>query len=47
MEGGATRGGWSIKSRVNQERAECIGVEVIEWSMDWKASFANCAWSIL
>ena len=24
-----------------------MGVEVVEWSVDWKASFANHAWSIL
>ena len=24
-----------------------MGVEVVEQSMDWKVSFANCTWSIL
>ena len=47
MEGGAARGEQSIGSRVNQGRAEYIGVKVVEQSMDWKVSFANCTWSIL
>jgi len=46
-EDGATRGGQSIGSRINRGRAEHVGVEVIKRSIDWKASFANCAWLIL
>jgi len=47
MGGRATRGGRSTESRVNQGRAECVGVKVVEQSVDWKALFANYAWSIL
>jgi len=46
-EGGATRGGQSIGSGINQGRAKHVGVKVIKRSIDWKASFANCAWLIL
>jgi len=45
--GRATRGGRNIGSGVNRGRVECIGVEVIEQSVDWKTLFANYAWSIL
>jgi len=41
MGGGAAGGGWSIGSGVNQGRVEYMGVEIIEWSVDWKALFAN------
>jgi len=34
MEGGAARGEQSIGSRVNQGRAECMGVKVVEQSVD-------------
>ena len=47
MEGRAARERQSIGSEVNQGRAECIGVKVIEQSVDWKASFTNHTWSIL
>jgi len=46
-EGGAAGGEWSIKKGVGQMGAEYIGVTVVDWSMDWNASFANRAWSIL
>jgi len=44
---GAIKGEQSTEKGVNQGRAEHVGVEVIEQSMDWKTSFANCAWLIL
>ena len=47
MEGGAAREEQSIGSRVNQGRAECMGVKVVEQSVDWKTPFTNHTWSIL
>ena len=47
MEGRAIEGGQSTKKGVNRGKAEHVGVKVVEWSMDWKASFANHTWSIL
>jgi len=46
-EGGAAGGERSTEKGVGRARAECAGVTVIDRSMDWNASFANCAWSIL
>ena len=46
-EGEATRREQSIGSGINQGRAKHVGVEVIKQSINWKASFANCAWLIL
>jgi len=43
----ATRGGQSIGSGINQGRAKHVRVEVIKRSINWKTSFANCAWLIL
>jgi len=47
MEGGAARAEQSTEKGVGQARAEHAGVTVVDWSMDWNASFANCTWSIL
>jgi len=47
MEGGAAGGEWSTKRGVGQARAERAGVIVVDWSVDWNALFANCAWLIL
>jgi len=47
MEGRAARGEQSTEKRVGQAGAERAEVTVINQSMDWNASFANCAWSIL
>jgi len=47
MEGGATGGEWSIEKGVGRVGAEHTGVTVVDWSMDWNASFASCAWLIL
>jgi len=47
MEGGAAGGEQSTKRGVGQARAERAGVTVVDRSMDWNASFANRAWSIL
>jgi len=46
-EGGATRGEWSTEKGVGRVGAERAGVTVVDWSMDWNASFASHAWSIL
>jgi len=47
MEGGAAGGEWSTEKGVGRAGAEHAEVTVIDWSVDWNASFANCAWSIL
>jgi len=46
-EGGAAGGERSTEKGVGRARAECAGVTVVDWSIDWNASFANHAWSIL
>jgi len=46
-EGGATGGEWSTKKGVGRVGAERAGVMVVDRSMDWNASFASRAWSIL
>jgi len=46
-EGGATGGERSTKKGVGRVEAERVEVTVVDWSMDWNASFASCAWSIL
>ena len=46
-EGRAAGGERSTEKGVGQARAECAGVMVVDQSMDWNASFANYAWSIL
>ena len=45
--GRASRGGRNIERGVEQDGVEREGVEVVVWSMDWKASLASLAWSIL
>jgi len=47
MEGGATGGERSTEKGVGQVGAECTGVTVVDQSVDWNASFASRAWSIL
>jgi len=46
-EGGATRGEQSTKKGVGRVGAERAGVMVVDQSIDWNASFASRAWSIL
>jgi len=46
-EGGAAGGEQSTEKGVGRAGAERAGVIVINQSMDWNASFANHAWSIL
>ena len=46
-EGRAARGEQSIDKGVGQVGVEHAGVTVVDQSMDWNTSFANCAWSIL
>jgi len=46
-EGGATGGEQSTKKGVGRVGAERAGVTVVDQSVDWNASFASCAWSIL
>jgi len=46
-EGGAAGEEQSTEKGVGRAGAEHAGVIVIDWSMDWNASFANRAWSIL
>jgi len=46
-EGGAAGGEQSTKKGVGLARAECARVTVVDRSVDWNASFANRAWSIL
>jgi len=47
MEGGAAGGERSTEKGVGRARAERAGVTVVDRSVDWNASFANRAWSIL
>jgi len=37
----------STEKGVGRARVERAGVTVIDRSVDWNASFANCTWSIL
>jgi len=46
-EGGATGGERSTEKGVGRVGVERIGVTVVNQSVDWNASFASCAWSIL
>jgi len=46
-EGGASGGGRNTERGVEQGGAEREGVEVVIRSVDWKASLASLAWSIL
>jgi len=46
-EGEATGGERSTEKGVGRVGAERVGVTVVDWSMDWNASFASRAWSIL
>jgi len=46
-EGGAAGGEWSTEKGIGRVGAKCVGVTVVNRSMDWNASFANRAWSIL
>jgi len=46
-EGGAARGERSTEKGVGRAKAERAGVTAVNRSVDWNASFANCAWSIL
>jgi len=46
-EGGAAGGERSTEKGVGRARAERAEVTVVDRSVDWNASFANCAWSIL
>jgi len=46
-EGRATRGEQSTKKGVGQVGAGRAGVTVVDRSVDWNASFASRAWSIL
>jgi len=46
-EGGASGEERSTKKGVGQVGAEHAGVTVVNRSMDWNASFASRAWSIL
>jgi len=46
-EGGATGGERSTEKGVGRIGAERAGVTVVDRSVDWNASFASRAWSIL
>jgi len=46
-EGRATGGERSTEKGVGQVGAGRAGVIVVDRSVDWNASFASCAWSIL
>jgi len=46
-EGGATGGEQSTKKEVGRVGAEHARVTVVDQSIDWNASFASRAWSIL
>jgi len=46
-EGEATGGEWSTEKGVGRVGAERAGVTVVNQNMDWNASFASRAWSIL
>jgi len=41
-EGRAAGGEQSTEKGIGRARAECAGVMVIDRSIDWNASFANC-----
>jgi len=43
----ATGGERSTEKGVGRVEAERAGVTVVNWSVDWNASFASRAWSIL
>jgi len=47
MEGGAAGAERSTEKGVGQARAERAEVTVVDQSVDWNTSFANCAWLIL
>jgi len=47
MEGRAAGEERSTEKGVGRAGAECAGVMAVDRSVDWNASFANCAWSIL
>ena len=47
IEGGAAGEERSTEEGVGRARAEHAGVTVVDRSVDWNASFANRAWSIL
>jgi len=47
MRGGAAGGEQSTEKGVGRVGAERTGITAVNWSMDWNASFANHAWSIL
>ena len=47
MEGRAAGGEQSTEKGVGQARVECTEVTVVDQSVDWNASFASHAWSIL
>jgi len=46
-EGEAAGGEQNTEKGVSRARAERAEVTVVNWSMDWNTSFANCVWSIL
>jgi len=46
-EGGATGGERSTEKGVGRVGVERVEVTVVDRSVDWNASFANCAWLIL
>jgi len=45
--GRASRRGQNIERGVERDGTKCEGVKVVVQSMDWKASLASLAWSIL
>jgi len=47
MESRAAGGERSTEKGVGRARVERAGVTVIDRSVDWNTSFANCTWSIL
>ena len=46
-EGRATGGERSTEKEVGRVGAERAGITVVDWSVDWNASFASRAWLIL
>jgi len=46
-EGRAAGGEQSTEKGVGQAGAEHAGVAVVDWSVDWNASFTNHTWLIL
>jgi len=46
-EGRAAGGEQSTEKGIGRARAKCTGVTVVDWSVDWNASFANRTWLIL